>query len=167
VGLNADMDLSTPPLDSVVQIIEALRNRGAEVSIVGSGLVASLGLIDQVRDWDVTTDAADDVVMDALVSVGLGFVDSTTCDDLFATRRRFVVDVGSHSIDVIVGFALWDNGELVELPARTIGTWRGLPMADPKVWQRAYELLGRHDRARLLARWHDQQQELGNETPNE
>lgn len=35
-------------------------------------------------------------------------------------------------------------------------TWRGLPIADPDVWLRAYRLMQRHDRAHLLQHWYDE-----------
>jgi hypothetical protein len=41
----------------------------------------------------------------------------------------------------------------VDLPSSTTRTWRGLPIADPSVWARAYRLLGRTDRADALDAW--------------
>jgi hypothetical protein len=46
----------TPPFQVVSQVLAALRRHGAEAAIGGSGLLAALGLVDQVRDWDVTTE---------------------------------------------------------------------------------------------------------------
>lgn len=57
---------------------------------------------------------------------------------------------------VLVGFALHNRGGVVPLPARVTRTWRGLPIADPDVWLRAYRLLQRHDRADLLQHWHEE-----------
>lgn len=72
---------------------------------------------------------------------------------MYATRRRFVVDGGNHSIDLLVGFALWSTHDLVTLPTRVTGSWRGLPLADPVVWEKAYVLLRRPQKAAALRKW--------------
>ena len=54
---------------------------------------------------------------------------------------------------MIVGLALRTVSGVVPLPSRVTGTWRGLPIADPEVWLRMYELLGRNALSNLLAEW--------------
>ena len=146
--------VATPPLGPVRAIIRALNRRDVHAVVGGSALLASLGLADEVRDWDVLTDATVDVVTAALDDAGVSFVDATTSDQTYASRCRLLVDAGNHSVDVIVGFALRTrDGAVIDLPASPGGRWRGLPMADPAVWELAYGLLGRQDRADLLTRW--------------
>lgn len=143
----------TPPLHLVKQVVAALQAHGAVVALGGSGLLAALGLIDQVRDWDLTTDAEPGTVETALRSIGAKYEPSTAADGLFRTRAQFVVTAPDHDVEVIVGFALSDGEQVVQLPTRVTGVWRGLPIADPVVWLQAYQLMGRPERADPLQRW--------------
>jgi len=144
----------TPPLSAVVAVLDALQARGAVAAVGGSGLLAALGLIGRVRDWDVTTDATTQAVQAALSATGLPVVVASAGQGGYATRARFAVRGVGHDVDVLVGFALRDHGHVVALPTRVTRIWRGLPIADPEVWLQAYRLLGRQDRAALLQRWH-------------
>jgi hypothetical protein len=144
-----------PPLPVVAAVIDALLVQGAAPAVGGSGLLAALGLVDRVRDWDVTTDAPTATVQAALSSTGLPVDPVPAGEGRYATRARFAVDGDGHDVDVIVGFAVRDHGDVVPLPTRVTRTWLGLPIADPRVWLEAYRLLGRHDRALLLQHWHD------------
>ncbi len=144
----------TPPLSAVVAVLDALQARGAVAAVGGSGLLAALGLIGRVRDWDVTTDAPTQTVQAALSATGLPVVVASAGQGGYATRARFAVRGVGHDVDVLVGFALRDHGHVVPLPTRVTRIWRGLPIADPEVWLQAYRLLGRQDRAALLQRWH-------------
>lgn len=146
----------TPPLSVVAAVIAELRAHGAVAAVGGSGLLAALGLVDSVRDWDVTTDAATRTVAEALAAVaGAEFTAAAVGEAGYATRARFLVHGEDHDVDVLVGFALVDHDQVVPLPTRVVRTWRGLPVGDPVVWLRAYRLLGRHQQADLLQHWFD------------
>jgi hypothetical protein len=146
----------TPPLSVVTVVVAALQAHGAVAAVGGSGLLAALRLVDSVRDWDVTTDAATQTVEAALAGIpGTAVTSAPAGETGYATRARFIVHGDDHDVDVLVGFALFDHEEVVSLPTRVTRTWRGLPIADPAVWLQAYRLLGRHHRADLLQRWLD------------
>lgn len=147
--------LVTPPTAAVSSVLAALAARGVEAAIGGSGLLAALGLVDRVRDWDVTTDAPAEVVRAALDDTGLPYRSAAVRDGVYATRERYVVTAADHEVDVIVGFAVHDPAaaSVAPLPTKVTGQWRGLPLADPAVWALAYRLIGRSDRAALLDRW--------------
>lgn len=143
-----------PPLDVVERLVRSLRARGMEPAVGGSGLLVALGLAEEANDWDVTVDAPDDAVRRVLDEDGFAYSDGTSGDGLYATERRYVVDGGDHSVDLLVGFALQaEDGGVERVPARVTGTWNGLPLADPAVWARAYELLGRPAKAAALRDW--------------
>jgi hypothetical protein len=146
-----------PPLTVVSAVITALHAHDAVAAVGGSGLLASLGLTDEVRDWDVTTDAPAEVVDVALRSTGLDYGRAVSGDARYATRARFAVTTADHQVEVLVGFAIHDGTQVVALPTRVSGTWRGLPMADPSVWLAAYRLLGRQKQAAWLETWLNQQ----------
>jgi hypothetical protein len=139
----------------VRRTIDRLGSHGLVGAIGGSGLLAAMGLTRVVHDWDVATDAARSSVETALVEAGLSSRDGPGEEAQFASAARFVVDAGTHEVDVIVGFALWDHGRRIELPTRVTGSWRGLPLADPSVWEQADRILGRNAKADLLAAWRE------------
>lgn len=145
--------VSRPPLEPVSRLIREMRSRGAVVSVGGSALLAWLGLISEVRDWDLVVEADEETVSAAIAAAGLVATDVTRSDGAYASRRCLRLDGGTYSIDVIVDFCLRRGETVVRLPGKSIGEWHGLPMGDPEVWRTAYELLGRHDRAALLAGW--------------
>jgi len=140
-----------PPVGTALRIVAALQERGLPVAVGGSALLASLGLVDRVRDWDITCEGDADEVAAALGALGLAWSAPASAGRPFATRARFVVDAGDHELDVLVGFAAWDGDTLVPFPVRRTGEWLGLPIADPQVWAQAYRLIGRPERAALLA----------------
>ena len=115
------------------------------------GLLAAHGLVDEVRDGDLTTDAPSPLVRAVLD--GWPWRDAAVRDGIYATRDRFVVDAADHEIDVLVGFAVHDGAHRVDFPVRVTGEGNGLPLADPAVWARAYRLIGRPGRAAVLEDW--------------
>lgn len=152
-GTDADRPAVTAPTDDVLRrVLRAFAAADVIAAVGGSGLLAAHGLVDVVHDWDLTTDAPPDRVRAALDTVALPVRDRTSREHPFRTQRLLTVDAGDHSIDVMIGFALADaDGRQVELPTRVSGSWHGLPIGDPAVWREAYALLGRTDRAALLA----------------
>lgn len=139
-----------PPLGTVRAVIAALEDAKIVAAVGGSGLLAAYGLVDHVRDWDVTSDGEPEAVQNALTRAGISFIRDTSSDDGFATKAWIHVDGGNHEVDLLLGFAVRADGEVVHLPTRVSRQWLGLPIADPVVWARAYCLLGRPDRASLL-----------------
>jgi hypothetical protein len=141
-------------LDVVRAVAAALAERSIRVALGGSGLLAALGLADQVRDWDLTTDSEPADVAEALAAAGIAWSRVSSGEGQYATRARLCVDAGDHQVDVIIGFAVRDTGgRIQQLPASVTGSWEGLPLGDPRVWATAYRLLGRTDRAATLDRW--------------
>lgn len=134
---------------TVTRVVEALTAHGLNPAVGGSGLLVALGLADVAHDWDVTVDAADTDVTAALTAAGLQYRDGTIHDGIYATGRRYVI----HDVDLLVNFALHTPAGIETLPTRVSGVWRGIPLADPAVWARAYHLLGRGAKAEALERW--------------
>jgi hypothetical protein len=144
-------ELGLPPEDGLWAVLRALSARGAVAAVGGSGLLAALGLATEVHDWDVTTDADTGLVRAALHDAGVTFRADTVRDGVYRTRERFTIDDGP--VDLLVRFAIGTPDGVVELPTRVSREWRGLPIADPAVWARAYRLLGRNAKADLLEGW--------------
>ncbi|WP_146147483.1 hypothetical protein [Prauserella shujinwangii] len=141
-----------PPLDPLLHLVATFEKQGLAPAVGGSGLLVALGLADTARDWDVTVDAEVPPVVAALEHTGLPYRDGTD-HDFYATERRYVVDGGDHDLDLLVNFAIRTPGGTERLPARVTGRWRGVPLADPAVWARAYRLMNRPAKAETLERW--------------
>lgn len=139
-----------PPLESVQRVVAVFTQRGWPVAVGGSAVLAWLGLVDVVRDWDVTVDAEPDDVEQALLRAGFNAEDATSSEPPFATRRRLTLTLPDHELDVLVGLALHEGGAVVRIPVRAVATWNGLPIAHPEDWELAYRLMGRTDRAATL-----------------
>lgn len=154
--VEASKEPRTPPLGFVLRVVAALRAHGADAAVGGSGLLAALGLVDDVRDWDLTTDAETATVQSALNSIGVEYATAPSSDGPYGTRAHFTIAAPDHDVDVLVGFALREGDDYVQLPSRVTRTWHGLPMADPVVWLEAYRLLGRTQRVDVLQRWMDE-----------
>ncbi|GAA1139341.1 hypothetical protein GCM10009672_06580 [Nesterenkonia lutea] len=140
-----------PPLHAVLSLQAALTGDGIESVVGGSGLLASLGLVEEVNDWDVVVDAPPETVEDLLDRLGLSHRRRAR-SGLFRTAAALLVDAGDHSIDVLVGFALDSPEGVMAIPARPGGRWKGLQMARAEDWAQAYALMGRAEQAGLLER---------------
>jgi hypothetical protein len=145
-----------PDLAVVQRVLHSLNESGLIAAIGGSGLLAALGLTEVVHDWDVTTDGPQSVVELALDAAGVPYRVVPAGTGIYATGGLYVVDGGSHEIDVIVDFAVRAGSRTIELPTRVSTTWKGLPIADPTVWEQAYRLVGQHSKADLLAQWREE-----------
>lgn len=137
----------TPPLAAARRVVSALQQHGFRPALGGSGLLVALGLADVAHDWDVTVDGPAERVAAALESAGLAYQDRSDRQGPYASGRRLVLD---GPVDLLVNFALRGPEGVEVLPSRVTGQWRGLPLADPIVWARAYRLLGRADKAMLI-----------------
>ncbi len=139
-----------PPLASILRIQKALEEQGIDNVVGGSGLLASLGLVAEVHDWDLVVDAEPAVVEQLLEELELPHRRKAR-SGIFRTDAAIEVDAGDHSIDVLVGFALDSAEGIIRIPARAGGRWSGLQNAHPEDWEQAYRLLGREAQALLLA----------------
>ncbi|WP_199430959.1 hypothetical protein [Qaidamihabitans albus] len=152
-----DCPVRIPPLDVVVRVVAALREQGLTPAIGGSGLLVALGLADVAHDWDVTVDsggtAGAAAVTAALDGAGIRYREDSERGGIYATGRRYVLDGGDHTLDLLLDFAMYGPDGAERLPTRVSGHWRGLPLADPAVWARAYRLLDRPAKADALERW--------------
>ncbi|HYF92771.1 MAG TPA: hypothetical protein VD969_11060 [Symbiobacteriaceae bacterium] len=137
-----------PPLGPLHKVYYTFKSAGVEVALGGSGLLYSLGLIDTVRDWDLTTDATTDHVMAALGA--LPWAQAPTGDQAYATACRLHITPDGADIDLMAGFAIRCESGVVRLPTIVCGALEGVPVGSPEVWAVAYWLMGRHPKADLL-----------------
>jgi hypothetical protein len=141
----------TPPLETVRALQAALADAGVPSVIGGSGLLASLGLVDEARDWDLVLPAGSvETAERVLAALGLDATRAPEGHPRYATEAMLAVDAGDHSIDVLVGFAVRPARGVVAIPPGAGDTWRGLVMARADDWAVAYRAMGRDARAALL-----------------
>lgn len=116
-------ELRTPPLSVVSALQRELGRRSIPSAVGGSGLLASLGLIDTVNDWDLVTDAEPSEIQAILEELGLRYSRGTH-SGIFRTQALFTIEAGDHQVDVLVRFAFQGPSGIVEIPARTSLQWR-------------------------------------------
>ena len=143
-----------PPLAPLERLLERLRAHGLAHALGGSGLLAALGLVDRVRDWDVTVAASIESLEAACAGLDYARFGSDGCHaDHKLTFER-------ESVELIADFAFAVDGGVVKIPTVVTGQWRGLPLGSPTAWATAYALMGeledsarRRERAEMLFEW--------------
>jgi hypothetical protein len=138
---------SAPPAAPLLAAIAALERAGLVCALGGSGLLASLGLADRVRDWDLTTDAPLDRLLPLFESRGPEAVGPSGVH----ADRKLVLDGGV--VEIISGFAFRAPGGVVRIPTVVSGRRDGIPIGSPEAWAVAYVLLGRPAKSEALFGW--------------
>lgn len=133
-------------MEPLVRLLDRLHAAGVEAALGGSGLLYAHGLVAQVNDWDLTTDAAPDQVREALA--GLPYADKTGGRE-FATRARLVVQTDGREIDLICQAAMRTDGGITRFPTIITGEFQGIPLGSMEVWAAFYWLMGRMPKAEL------------------
>lgn len=149
-----DAPVVTPPEGPLRELVARLEGRGFVVALGGSALLAALGLVGEVGDWDLTVDAEPERVREALAGDGWAFKGG---DALHADHK---FSHAAFRIEVICRFAFHVPGGVVRVPLAVSRRWRGLPVASPEAWAAAYALLAdgeaserRRARSELLFAW--------------
>lgn len=130
-------------------VVERLTSAGVELALGGSGLLLSLGLVQQVRDWDLNTDAPLEQVEAALGAAPRAAAPHG--DGPYASAYRLDLNPGGQPVDLMGRFAVRTESGICHMPTVVSGTWRGIPVGSPEVWAVAYRLIGRPQKADLLS----------------
>lgn len=131
--------METPPIESLQRVFGRLTASGVKCALGGSGLLASLGLVDQVRDWDLTAEG--DVVAIAALFADLPR-ELAGNSGIHADHK---VMLPGESAEVIVNFAFVAEGRVIRIPTLARGTWNGVATASPECWAVAYWLMGEYE----------------------
>jgi hypothetical protein len=135
----------------VQRVVAALQADGIEVALGGSGLLLAHGLVDSVRDWDLTTEGEPARVEAALVTAGIEFEGSLGDTESYGTRWRIMIDAGDHDIDLMIGFSIRQPVGNVAIPTIVRDSWNDLPLGSLEVWLVAYRLMVRPEKPDLIA----------------
>ena len=146
--------LRLPPLEPLRRITSRLDADGIAWGVGASALLASLGLVDEVNDWDVQVEAEPDAVRALYPDVPYVFHGHGGCH---ADWKLAFEDART---EVIPRFAFFVPGGVVRVPLAVSRHWRGLPIASPEGWACAYWLMGAYDEPALRARRADRAERL-------
>src|SRR5206468_2214439 len=115
-------------------------------AVGASGLLASLGLVDHVNDWDVQVDASPETVRALFADDAYTFHGHGGC------HADWKLAFDDARTELIPQFAFFVPGGVVHIPLHVSGHWRDLPMAGLEAWACAYWLMGEYDTPELRAR---------------
>jgi hypothetical protein len=146
--------VTTPPLAPLHELLARLEAAGLRHALGASGLLAALGLVDRVNDWDVTVAAS----METLERACAGLAGERFGNDGVHADHKLTFH--AERVELIADFAFFTPGGVVRIPVETTATWRGVPVGSPTAWAAAYALMGeledsprRRERADLLFAW--------------
>ena len=139
--------MKSPPLEPLLEIVGALEAAAVVVALGGSGLLAALGLVDQVNDWDLTTDASLDQV-----GVALRGFETEWCGSSGIHADQKLI-IAAARTECIIGFAFQSEAGVSRIPTVVTRHWNGVPVGSPEGWAIAYALLGREPKAARLFGW--------------
>ena len=111
--------------------------------------VYALGLDVDVHDWDVTTDAEERRVYEAVRLYGPKPLRAVRP---YVSRYAYRLGVGSSAVDLLGGFAVEAHGERVALETRITGYFQGVPLGSAAEWAKLYRALGETEKAASLER---------------
>jgi hypothetical protein len=150
--------LETPPIESLQRVFARLSAAGVPCALGASGLLASLGLVDQVRDWDITAEGEVGAIAALFADLPHELAGNS---GIHADHK---VTLPGESAEVIVNFAFAVEGPTIRIPTLARGSWNGVVTASPECWAVAYWLMGeyegvprRRERAEMLFAYLEEQ----------
>ena len=138
--------LQLPPVEPLRRVTDRLDAAGIVWGVGASGLLASLGLVDRVNDWDVQVEADPDVVRALFPDLAYVFHGHGGC------HADWKLSFEEARTEVIPRFAFFAPAGIVRIRLSVTRHWRGLPIASPEGWACAYWLMGEYDEPLLRAR---------------
>lgn len=146
-GTPAPVDaIRMPPVDGLRRITTRLDDAGIAWAVGASGLLASLGLVDEVNDWDVQVEADPTAVRALYPDLPHAFHGHGGC------HADWKLAFQAEQTELIPCFAFFVSDAVVRVALHVSGTWRGLPIASPEGWACAYGIMGLLDEPSLRAR---------------
>jgi hypothetical protein len=138
--------LRLPPIEPLRGITARLDRAGIEWAVGASGLLASLGLVDQVNDWDIQVEADPEALRALYADLPHEFHGHGGC------HADWKLSFEEARTEVIPRFAFFVPGGVARVRLAVTRHWHGLPIASPEGWAVAYALMGEMDEPALRAR---------------
>ncbi len=149
--------LALPPREPLRVVTDRLDAAGIEWAVGGSGLLAALGLVERVNDWDLQVECEPEPLKFLFRTLPHEFHGHGGC------HADWKLAFEAQRTEVIPRFAFFAPAGVVRVQMHVTREWQGLPIASPEGWAVAYWLMGRYDdaehrvrraaRAELLFAW--------------
>ena len=153
-------EVAMPPREPLRVVTARLDAAGIEWAVGGSGLLAALGLVEHVNDWDVQVECDPEPLKFLFATLPHEFHGHGGC------HADWKLAFEAQRTELIPRFAFFAPAGVVRIRLHVTRHWLGLPIASPEGWAVAYWLMGRDDepeqrarraaRAELLFTWLDQ-----------
>ena len=142
------MSANTPSLSVLQLVSQRFATHHIEHALGGSGLLYVFGLIENVKDWDITVESP---VEDVIRALGDLDYEKIPNNEQFKSDYLIKVVHGQTEIDIIGNFRiLREDGFLHRVPVKISRKWNDIPVADPYEWMIAYKHMKRDAKALLL-----------------
>jgi len=128
-----------PPLAPLHALLAPLAAAGIPHALGGSGLLAALGLVDRVNDWDVTVEA-DEHALAALYSAH-----AFTRHGNSGGHADHKLTFAAERTELIVRFAFFVPGGIVRIPTVVTDRWNDVPIGSPAGWAAAYAIMAEQE----------------------
>ena len=138
--------LRLPPVEGLRRVTERLDAAGIAWAVGASGLLASLGLVDEVNDWDVQVEVDPTEVRVLYMDLPYAFHGHGGC------HADWKLAFATEKTELIPRFAFFVPDGVVRVRMHVSDTWRGLPIASPESWACAYAIMGMLDEPSLRER---------------
>jgi hypothetical protein len=128
-----------PDWASLLAVSSALTAAGVSHALGGSGLLQFLGADIEANDWDITTDAPESDVTGVVRRFAHRRLERIPP---FESEYAYKLSVGSGTVDLLGGFAVFDGHEVVRCRTIVTGYRDGVPLGSPSEWAKMYRALG-------------------------
>lgn len=135
-------------IEDLLTIVQKLENNGIPYSLGGSGLLYSLGLIDIVNDWDITTSVAKKDLLHALDP--LNVKESSSGKFPFASEYKLLIRYNTSEMEIIGNFSIYSDNGICRIPSIPTFDWKGVKVGSPEAWYVAYKLMRKTEKAESL-----------------
>ena len=112
----AGVALDAPPLAPLRHLLARLDRAGLRYALGASGLIAALGLVTKVNDWDVQVDASIEELQRACSGPGSERFGN---DPVHADHK---LSFAAERVELIAGFAFFAPAGVVRIPFAVTGT---------------------------------------------
>lgn len=135
-------------MKNLMLVTSQLESSNINYALGSSGMLLSLGLTDNVNDWDIMTDAPKEQILKALQPFTIK--ETTGAEYPFGTEYKLAIHENDPQVEILGNFAIFSDQYLCKMPTWATATWQGVQVSAPEVWFVAYSLMERTSKADLL-----------------
>lgn len=138
---------------AILEFFSLLQKYNIQYSLGGSAMLVALNLIhpSDRNDWDILTDSPEDDILPLLKNLEFQKIETTYP---FASRYIYKINFKNEKIDLIGSFAMYNpQKEIEHFSAKPHLIYQQIPLSNPQMWVRIYELLGRGSKKEILKKY--------------